>query len=131
MLDPVLLVALVAVLTAAAFRAVRDRPPMLFMGAWLSLILAGAVLWVPAGIGPAAVSFLSPLFPAAQLAGVLALLYGRAPAALAAIAIAVGVVRGALGSGAPDLELAIGLTIEPATSLAAATLLARNAPRDR
>ena len=58
MLDPVLLVAFAAVLAAAAFRAVRDRPPMLFMGAWLSLILAGAVLWVPAGIGPAAVSFL-------------------------------------------------------------------------
>ena len=131
MLDPVLLVAFAAALTAAAFRAVRDRPPMLFMGAWLSLILAGAALWVPAGVGPAAISFLSPIFPAAQLAGVLALLYGRAPASLAAVAIALGVLRVALAARLPEFELWVGLTLEPATSLAAAGLLARSARGDR
>jgi two-component system cell cycle sensor histidine kinase/response regulator CckA len=130
MLDHAVLLVAAAALTAVAFRAALDRPPLLFMGAWLSLVLTGAVLWLPAGPGPVAVSFLSPVFPAAQLAGVLALLYGRAPGALAAAAIAVGMLRAALAARVPALELWIGITVEPATSLAAAAILAHRARRD-
>jgi two-component system cell cycle sensor histidine kinase/response regulator CckA len=120
-----------AALTAAAFRAVRDRPPMLFMGAWVSLVLTGAVLWLPAGPGPAGASFLSPVFPAAHLAGVLALLYGRAPGWVAAAAIGLGILRATVGARVPELELWVGLTIEPAGSLVAAALLGRCAYRER
>src|SRR5262245_4573968 len=115
---------------AVGFRAARDRPPLLFMGAWLSLVLAGAVLWLPGLPGPAGVSYLSPLFPAAQLAGVLALLYGRAPVAVGAVAIALGIARAAVTPD-PAFELWIGVTIEPLTSLVAGALLARRAHQDR
>jgi PAS domain S-box-containing protein len=100
---------------------------------WLSVFAAGAFVFGPAASWPA-VGLLSPLFPGAQLAGVLALVRGRAPLWIAAATIGIGLARVAADGwgaggwvGPTGIDFWIGITVEPAGTLVAAALMAQQA----
>jgi PAS domain S-box-containing protein len=120
-----------ALVAAAGLFAARERPVVLWTLAWVSVLVVGALALIPSPFAPLGVAFLAPFFPGCQLAGALALTRGSAPLWLVAATVGVAILRVLAHAQGPEgAELAMGVALEPLSTLAAGGLLAQRARRE-
>ncbi len=119
-------VGIVVAFTAwACIAGFRERPGVLWTFSWVSILASGAALSVEGAGGRAAVTLLTPIFPAGQLAGALAYARGQAPVWVAPLAaVLVGVRLTGFAGGLEGMEAFFARLVEPALVLAAAAILA-------
>jgi len=120
-----------AFVAAAGLLAARGRATVLWTAAWVSVLGAGAAVLAPSPAALLGLAFVSPFFPGCQLAGAYAATRGSAPLWLVAATIGFASARAlARAGGFADLDLAIGVALEPLPTLLAAWVLMRSAWRE-